>query len=396
MSDGPDRRVLVLALATFAVITGNYAFVGVLGSLATGLDVSVGLAGQLVTVFALTNAVGSPLLVALTARAERRRLLVAALFVYAAATAVVAVLPSFGSVLLARVVAAAAAAVFTPVAAAVATGFVPADRQGRALALVNGGLTLAFVLGIPFGTVVGGAFGWRATFLLGGGLSLVALVVLRLRLPSVSGGDAMPLRDLGIVRRSGVAFDVSLTAVGFTTVFVVQAFVGPVLAGMTGFDEPGVGALQVLLGVAGLAGAVLAGRAADARDTGLLLVGVFLALSVSMVPFSAFAGAGGGLPAVAGAVLAVTLGGFALFALVPLQQYRLVRRVPDRRNVVLALNASALFLGQAAGAAIGGLTAAYASTAALGWVGAAVGLFGLAVVLGARTVGPPVAEPVPE
>jgi predicted MFS family arabinose efflux permease len=92
----------------------------------------------------------------------------------------------------------------------------------------------------------------------------------------------------------------------------------------------------------------------------------------------------------------VTLGGFALFALVPLQQYRLVRRVPDRRNVVLALNASALFLGQAAGAAIGGLTAAYASTAALGWVGAAVGLFGLVVVLGARTVGPPVAEPVPE
>jgi DHA1 family purine base/nucleoside efflux pump-like MFS transporter len=392
--------VLTLGLATFAVITGNYAFVGVLGSLAAGLGVSVGLAGQLVTVFALTNAVGAPVLVSLTAGVERRRLLTLALLVYAAATAVVFVLPDFGSVLASRVLAAAAAAIFTPVAAAVATGFVPAGREGRALALVNGGLTLAFVAGIPLGTVVGGLFGWRATFLLGGGLTLLALVALRVVLPAVEGrdGDEGPgITDtLRLLGDRGVAFDVGLTALGFTTVFVVQAFVGPVLAGMTGFGEGGVGALQVVLGVAGLAGALAAGRGADTRDTGALLVVVFLVLTLSMVPFSLFAGAGGGALPVAGAVAAMVLGGLSLFALVPLQQYRLVQRRPDRRNVVLALNASALFLGQAAGGALGGLTATYASTAALGWVGAAVGLVGIAAALAGRGMGVPSAEPVPE
>jgi DHA1 family purine base/nucleoside efflux pump-like MFS transporter len=395
--DGPDRRVLALGLATFAVITGNYAFVGVLGSLAGGLGVSVGLAGQLVTVFALTNAVGAPLLVALTARVERRRLLTFALLVYAAATAVVAILPDFGTVLASRVLAAVAAAIFTPVAAAVATGFVPAGREGRALALVNGGLTLAFVAGIPVGTVVGGLFGWRATFLLGGALTLLALLVLRVALPTVEGGGTTGgASTFSLLRDRGVAFDVGVTALGFTTVFVVQAFVGPVLAGMTGFGEGGVGALQVVLGVSGLAGALAAGRGADERDTGDLLVLVFLVLTVSVLPFSLFAGAGGGTPAVAGAVVAMVLGGCSLFALVPLQQYRLVQRWPDRRNVVLALNASALFLGQAAGGAIGGLTATYASTAALGWVGAAVGLVGLAAALAGRGITVPAAEPVPE
>lgn len=382
-----DPRVLVLAVGTFAVITGNYVFIGVLGGLASDLSVSVGLAGQLVTIFALTNAVGSPVLVSLAGNVPRRRLLVGAAVVYAAATLVVPLLPTFGLVAGSRVVAAAAAAVFTPVAAAVATTFVPEEKEGQALAIVNSGLTFAFVAGIPLGTVIGGRFGWRATFLFAGGLVVLMAVVTRLVLPVVGTLQTTDLRSLAIVTRPRIALDVGLTALGFTTVFVAQSFIGPVLRSMTGFGEPGVGALQVVLGAAGLAGVVVGGTGADTRDTTRLLVGIFVALTLGMLPFSLFAGAGGGTVAVAGAVAAMVLGGVGLFALIPVQQYRLVRRAPGQRGVVLALNAAALFLGQAVGTAIGGAVVAVTSLASLGYVGAAIGIVSLGVVVATRRFG---------
>lgn len=379
-----DRRVLVLAVGTFAVITGNYVFLGVLGRLATDLTVSIGVAGQLVTVFALTNAVGSPILVSLTGRVGRRRLLLAAMILYAAANLVVVVLPTFGLLAASRVIAAAAAGVFTPVAAAVATTFVPEDKEGKALALVNSGLTFAFVAGIPLGTVIGGGFGWRATFVFAGLLVAAMALVTRLAIPVVGELPTTDLRSLSVLGRPGIALDVGLTALGFTTVFVAQSYIGPVLRGMTGFGEGGVGALQVVLGVAGLAGVIVGGAGADHRNTTRLLIGIFLAITLGMVPFSVFAGAGGGTSAVAGAVVAMVFGGIGVFALVPVQQYRLVQRAPDRRDVVLALNAAAIFLGQAVGAAIGGGVVSVASIGALGYVGAAIGVVSLGLVVATR------------
>jgi predicted MFS family arabinose efflux permease len=124
--------------------------------------------------------------------------------------------------------------------------------------------------------------------------------------------------------------------------------------------------------------------AADRVDSGVVLGGIFLALTLGLLPFSLFAGAGGGPAAVAGAVAAMVFGGAGLFALVPVQQSRLVRRSPDRRDVVLALNAAALFLGQALGAGICGAVSAVGSLADLGYAGAAVAVLALGVVALAR------------
>lgn len=382
---GIDRRLLTLALGTFAIGTGNYVFTGVLGGLASDLAVSVALAGQLVTVFAITNAVGSPILVSLTNRLGRRRLLVATMLVYSLANLVAAVLPTFGLLALSRVIAAGAAAIFTPVAAAVAAGLVPEERRGRALAIVTGGLTIAFVAGIPLGTVIGGVFGWRATFLLAGLLGVVSLGAIRIGLPEIheSTRRRRPV-VLSVLRRPAVAANVGLTALGFTSVFVAVSYVGPLLTDITGFDESGIGGLQVFLGIAGVTGVAIGGYGSDRWNTPRLLVAVFAVLTFGSLPFSVFAGAGGGLLAIGGAAAALMLGGLALFALVPVQQYRLVRIAPDAPNVVLALNASAIFAGQGLGAGLGGLTVEYGSLASLGWVGAAVSVVSLVLLIGVR------------
>ncbi len=158
-----DLRLLVLALGTFAIGTGSLVFAGLLEEVGEDLSVSVGNAGQLITLYAIVYAVGSPVLVRLIGAVARRRLLIVSLAVFAAANVAVVVLSSIGPLLASRVVAVCAAAVFTPTMAVVAAIMAAPEKRGRALATVTGGLTIALAFGIPLGTLVGECFGWRAS-----------------------------------------------------------------------------------------------------------------------------------------------------------------------------------------------------------------------------------------
>ena len=158
-----DLRLLVLALGTFAIGTGSFVFAGLLGDVAEDLSVSLSNAGQLITLYAIVYAVGSPVLVTLTDAVTRRWLLIFSLTVFAGANVAAVMLSSFGPLLASRVVAACAAAVFTPTTAVVAASMAAPEKRGRALATVTGGLTIAFAFEIPLGTLVGEYFGWRAS-----------------------------------------------------------------------------------------------------------------------------------------------------------------------------------------------------------------------------------------
>jgi len=142
-------RVLVLALATFAVGTGTFIVTGLLGGVARDLSVSVGTAGHLVTVFAVAFAILSPVLVAATAHVGRRRLLVSASALFALANAAAAAAPTFSLLLLSRVTAAGLAAICTPVATATAAQLAPPEHKGWALSVTIGGISVAWVVGVP-------------------------------------------------------------------------------------------------------------------------------------------------------------------------------------------------------------------------------------------------------
>ena len=153
-----NLRILVLTLGTFAIGTGTFIVTGILGGVSEDLSVSVSAAGYLVTVFAVAYAVGSPILVSATGRMARRRLLVAALILFALANGAAAFAPTFSTLLVTRVLAALGAAVLTPVAGAVAAELAPSEQRGRALSLVLGGLSVSWVIGIPLGTMIGDAY----------------------------------------------------------------------------------------------------------------------------------------------------------------------------------------------------------------------------------------------
>lgn len=368
-------------MSSFAVSTQSFVFAGLLTELAADLSVSVAQAGQLATVFALAFGLSAPPLAAALARVPRRRLIVLAQLALAAANLAIAFADDLGTMLWLRVAAGMAGAVVVPAASATAAAMAPPQRRARALALVIGGVTAAFVLGIPLGSAVGGVFGWRACFVFSAVLALAAALAVGLGLPDVSATDAPGGAGLRVVRRPAVLRMLALTFLGFTATFCFSTYIGPATNRVAGLAGAEVALMQVLVGVASMAGVPLGARIADRLGVAgawPLFGGIALGQVIHAVLLVA------GLPHLPGGIAqgaAIVLGAGCLFALSPIVQAQLVGQAPDARGVVLAFNSSTIFLGQAAGAGLGGLAIALSGLPAVGVAGAAVGLLGLILAL---------------
>ncbi len=374
-----DRRVWLLAAVQFASATGAYAFTGLLARLAEDLGVSVATAGQLAAAYALTYALAGPLVVAMTARLERRRMLTLGMTLVAVLNLAAAFAPDFDSMLVLRVLAAISVTMVLPGVAA--AQLVPAESRGRALAAVLSGLTFAFSLGIPLGTAIGSLFGWRATFVFSGILAGLAAAGVRLGLPPLPSTDRGGALSLRIAFRPEVASVLGCTALAFAGLFCISAYIGPIVTAATGIEGAGIGAVQAFVGLGSLAGLAIGGRVA-AREAGPRIpVGLLVLLAVALAGYSVLLAAPpAGWHAVPLAAL-VFIGAISLFALAPIAQARLIGLAPEDRAVALSLNGAMTFAGQGAGAAYGGLVVAGAGLAFTGLAGMVAALAGAALAL---------------
>ncbi|MET8544945.1 Cmx/CmrA family chloramphenicol efflux MFS transporter [Kitasatospora sp. NPDC004799] len=274
----------LLALAVFAMGTSEFMLAGLLPGLAADLGVTVGTAGGLTSAFAVGMAVGAPLMAGLARNRPGRGSLLAFVLAFAAAHAVGAVTTSFPVLLATRVVAALANAGFLAVALTTAAALVPADRKGRALAVLLSGTTVATVVGVPGGAVLGALFGWRAAFWAVALLCLPAAVGVAL---GVGGGtkgrpsEASPadrptapapaLRaELAELRAPRLRRALLLAALVNAATFGGFTFLAPVVTGPAGLDELWVPVALVLFGAGSFTGITVAGRLADRRP-GLVL-----------------------------------------------------------------------------------------------------------------------------
>ena len=374
-----------LALGTFAIGTEGFMIAALLTIIAADIRVSVADAGLLVSIFALAYATSSPLLTALTGRVDRRRLLIASMSLFALLNMAAAMAHSFLALAAARVFLAFAAGIYTPNANALAGALVPAEQRGRAIAVVNGGLTAAIALGVPLGAVVGERFGWRMTFVGVGGLSAVAAAGLAQGLPR-GVGAAMVTASLGdrvrAVRNPRVARTLVVTTVWASGSYAVYTYVAPLLYSATPLRGSEIGLALFTWGLAAGVGLFVSGQATDRLGSGLVLRASLTILILGLAGLAVVANVVAPTRAVVPVLAAMALWGMSSWAFFPAQQTRLIEIVGvPSAPVALSLNASFMYLGFSLGAALGGLALLHVGPRHLGFVGAACELAALTLLL---------------
>ena len=376
----PFLRLLVLTGAIFASVSSEFLPTGLLPEMAADLDVSESQIGLLVTVFAATVVVSTAPLTVLTRRYSRKWLMVMLLGTFALTNVLCAIAPSYGFLVGARVLGGLAHGLFWAVTGPYASLLVPKHQLARAISLTNAGGTMAFILGVPFGTFLGHALGWRMAFGAMAAIVLVFMVLVILHLPPVS--HLVPLRtgEIAVPTRK----DRSLPAVVIVCVSVVlvitghnifYTYIAPWSIQVGGIDEAGVSGLLFAYGAAGAIGLALGGAFGDRYPRGsvnVALAGVALAiLGLGLWGTSV-------VPIVIGLVVwSVFFGGVPA-----LMHSRVLHSASDRiRDLAAAWLTTAFNLAIGGGALIGGLILDGFGIGVLPWVAAAVITTGLVFVL---------------
>jgi multidrug resistance protein len=343
-----------LAVATFAIGTTEFVIVGLIPEMAVDLGVSVPVAGLLVSLYALSITIGTPIFSALTGRFPRRGLIIALMAIFTASNLAAALAPNYAALLASRIIMGVAHGVFFGVGATVATSLVPKSKSGSAVAVMMGGLTVAMVIGVPLGSWIGQMFTWRVPFFIVTAMGAAALLGLIWQLPRniEQPAPASFWSQIGLLANKRLALMYLLTSISFGGTFNVFTFLAPILTDITGVAESTVGIALLLFGGATVVGNFAGGRLTDAigtrRSMTVLLVG--LIVSFGLIPVAIHN---------ATAILAViAVWGVFAFAIPPVMQAGVVtvaeEVAPGAIGTASGMNIAAFNLGISSGSFIGG------------------------------------------
>lgn len=376
--------LLALSIGAFGIGVTEFSPMGMLPLIANDLGVSIPAAGLLVSAYALGVLIGAPLMTLAFARVPRRALLVGLMGIFTVGSVISALADGYVMLLAARIVTAFNHGAFFGIGSVVAASLVRPERRAAAVAAMFSGLTIATIGGVPLAAWVGEALGWRAAFWGIAGIGAVAMLSLRLALPPLPVEGAPDIRaELRVVARPAVLGALALTVLGSSAMFTVFTYIVPILRIETGADASFVTAMLVVYGVGLTLGNWAGGRLADRTVDGTIiasLVALVLLLGVFAV----------GMDSRWVAAPLILLWGVASFALVPPLQMRVMAEASEAPNLASALNIGAFNLGNAIGAALGGLVidlgGGYPAVSVAGSAMAAVGLAFLLVLRRGRRV----------
>lgn len=370
--------LLALTAGAFGIGVTEFVIMGLLLEVSTDLAVSISAAGMLISGYALGVVVGAPVMTALTAAWPRKLTLLVLMVIFTLGNLACALAPNYELLMLARVVTAFAHGTFFGVGSIVATGLVAPDRKASAIAVMFTGLTVANILGVPFGTWLGQAFSWRATFWAVTAVGLGALAVIAAFVPRDKAAPEKPdwRADLRALGRAPVLLGLLTTVLGFGGMFAVFTYIAPILTDITGFADSAVSPILLVFGGGLIVGNLLGGRLAD-RQLVPTVLGSLLVLA-AVLGLMTFA-----IHSKVLTVLFVGLMGIAAFATVPpLQMWVLSKVEGAGQSLASSFNIAAFNLGNAIGAWLGGAVIDQGpGLASVPWVAALVPLAALATAL---------------
>jgi DHA1 family inner membrane transport protein len=367
--------ILALAVASFCIGTTEFVIMGLLPEMAADLGVSIPAAGLLVTGYALGVVFGAPIIAIGTAHLPRKGVLIGLASLFVVGNLFCAVAPDYWTLMLARVVTALGHGAFFGIGSVVAASLVPKNQRASAIALMFAGLTLANILGVPAGTALGEAFGWRSTFYAVVAIGLVSVAAIAWLVPAgvappSSGGIISEVKVLGKLQ---VWLAMIISALASGSLFAVFTYIKPILTDVTGISIPAVTWVLLLFGGGMTVGNIIGGKLADWKlmPTVLGTMALMALLLVVMVEVS---------PMPILMIVTIFVWGMLTFIIVPPMQMRVVETASEAPNLASTLNQGAFNMGNAAGAWIGGVAISFGvGYQYLPLVGAATAAIGLAV-----------------
>ena len=368
--------LIALALGGFGIGLTEFVITGLLPEVAADYGVTETTAGWLVTGYALAVIVGALGLTAATTRLPRKPVLLGLLVLFIVGNTLSAIAPTYGVMMTGRVIAALCHGAFFGIGSVVAANMVERSKRASAVALMFTGLTASNVLGVPFGTFLGQAAGWRATFWAIAAIGVVALIGVLVLVPAVRSTEVPSLaRELGAFRSGQVWLSLGMTVLGYGGMFGAFTYIAYTLTSVSGFPSSAVPWLLIVFGIGLFVGNFAGGKLA-ARSIDRTLLVVLVALTVVLAAFALVATS----PVLT--VIALVLMGAFGFATVPALQTRVMQYADHAPTLASGANIAAFNLGNALGAWIGGLTIA----AGLGytspiWAGSGITLAAVVLTL---------------
>jgi MFS transporter, DHA1 family, inner membrane transport protein len=377
---GGFPALLALAISAFGIGTTEFVPVGLLSSLAIDLNISITLAGLLISGYAMGVAFGAPILTALTNKMNRKTLLLLLMVVFIAGNIVAALSSTFSLLLAARFITAFSHGVFFSIGATIASDLVPEHKRASAIAFMFTGLTVATVTGVPLGTFIGQTFGWRATFWAVALLGVVAIITSAILVPK-NLKEAPPssvIDQVRVIKNGRLLLAFAITALGYGGTFVAFTYLAPILEEVTGYAPKAVSFILLGYGIAVAIGNTIGGKVAD-RNPIRALFWMFAVQSIILVILTFTAPY-----KIAGTITIFFLGLLAFMNVPGLQVYvvKLAERyVPSAVNVASAINIAAFNLGIAIGAFVGGIIVDSIGIIHTPWIGGVM-VFGAVLLTG--------------
>src|SRR5690625_3292524 len=353
------NRVVIYLLALGVFLTGTVEMVvaGILNVIATDLNISITLAGQLITGYSLAFAIGTPILIALTARMERKKLLIWSLFIFVTGCFISYTSSNYSILMISRVVLGISAGLFSVIALSSAAKLVPPKKVGSAIGVIGLGFGSAIAFGVPIGIAITNIWNWHTIFLVLGIVSLCVMLGLLRLLPRIEGDAPIPFRQQFMVIKNPIIISALFISLFMcTSNSIMLTYIAPFLQDILHLDATELAYMMLILGIASIIGSRLGGTGVDKLGTTKMITSSLLVSGLALLIIPMFTN-----PVFLGLVF-ITIWMMSIFMTSPAIQSYFIQQAPQTANLVLSLNMTIVHIGTAVGAATGGWIVGSVST----------------------------------
>lgn len=356
--------IILLALGAFVTGTAEFVVSGILEIISYDLDVSISTAGQLITVYSLSYAFGALVLVLLTARFKRKKVLLYAVLTFIFGNLVAFISQDYIVLMLSRIVMAMGGGLYIVIATNYAAQITTPEKRGTAMATVITGFTVSLVLGVPTGTFLASFLDWQYIFLIISFVTVVILLLLYKLLPGIKGNKPVPFKEqIQIMKDKRVITGLTATVfwiLGYTMVF---AYISPLLSNSVGFPIEMISLALLVLGTFAFIGSRFGGYAVDkwGPNYTISISLVVHAVALLVLTFTQHS--------TLGVFITLAVWGTATWTTTPAKQFYLISLKPESSETVLSFNTALMNIGMMLGSALGGLIIQYTTILNLSWIG---------------------------